>query len=54
VEESFHLYIPVEGASAFANGDSSEQELIDAGAFMYGSGAGNPVKTDISFVDAED
>ncbi|MEO0604669.1 MAG: hypothetical protein AAF211_24760, partial [Myxococcota bacterium] len=54
VEESFHLYIPVEGASQFANGDISEQELIDAGRFMYADGSSNPVKMDISFIDAED
>lgn len=52
--EAFHLYAPTDAALAFANGDITEQQLIESGAFLYADGNSNPVKMDISFVMAED
>jgi hypothetical protein len=52
--EVYHLYAPTDAALGFANGDLTEQELIERGAFLYADGTAPPVKMDISFVDARD
>lgn len=54
VDERFHLYLPTASAVSFAAGDITEQEVIDAGAFLHQKAGGRPVKMDISFIDAED
>lgn len=53
-DEYYHLYVPTAAALGFANGDFTEQELINQGSFLYGDGGKKPVKMDISFIDAED
>ena len=52
--ERFHLYVPTQSALGFAAGDITEQELINSGSFLYANGTSNPVKMDISFIDADD